>query len=67
MSAPITCPVCTHEGAPAAQIDRVAICAVCGSSLVVEGDTVRQATGADTTGLPLEDLQTLRKARGRTR
>lgn len=65
----ICCPVCETTAAPAATIGALAVCAHCGASLVVtEADgTVRRATAADTTGLSAADLDTLRKARGRTR
>lgn len=66
---PIHCPVCHDDmQAPAAQIGAIGVCPNCGASLVIgpDGDT-RRATAADTTALSAEDLQTLRKARKRTR
>lgn len=66
---PITCAACGHTmPAPAAQIGAVGICPACGGSFVIEADgTTRRATAADTTALTPAELQTLRKARGRTR
>jgi hypothetical protein len=69
----ITCPVCGTTAEPAAQVGMILICAnpTCGASLVEEsgreGDTVRRATAADTETLTAAELQTLRKARKRTR
>jgi hypothetical protein len=64
----IACPLCDAIREPAARVASIAVCANCGASLVVRADeTVRVATGADTTALSAADLQTLRKARGRTR
>lgn len=64
----MTCPLCEVTADPAAQIGAVVVCAHCGASLVLEeGYAARRATAADTTGLSPADLQTLRKARGRTR
>lgn len=70
----IACPVCGTTAEPAAQVGAILICAnpKCGASLVDMADgtiprLVRRATATDTTALSDEDLQTLRKARGRTR
>jgi hypothetical protein len=66
---PITCPVYGHPfTTPAAQVGAVAICPICGSSIVLArprdpDSAARRATAADTTALPPSALETLRKAR----
>jgi hypothetical protein len=66
MSAP--CPVCASGAEPAVQVGALAVCAHCGGSFVIlEDGTARRATGADTLHLSAADLETLRKARKRTR
>lgn len=63
---PITCPVCETTAAPAALIERVAVCAGCGASLHMSDDGgVRRATAAETSALSSGALQTLQQARGR--
>jgi len=76
---PLTCPRCHYTmQAPAARIGNVAICGnpdptACGGAagratfVVVDGDKTRLAIGSDTTKLTVDELDTLRKARGRTR
>lgn len=56
--------------APAARVRNVAVCPTrtCGASFVIEGDgSTRLATRVDIEPLSDAELQTLRKARGRTR
>lgn len=63
----MVCPLCGADGDPAAQVGSVAVCDNCGASVVIEDEGIRRATRADTTTLNAEELQTLRKARNRTR
>ena len=75
----LTCPRCHYTmDAPAAHVGTVAICGnpdptACGGKagratfVIVDGDKTRLATADDTTGLSDTQLETLKKARGRTR
>jgi hypothetical protein len=64
---PLSCPACHETAEPAAAIGPLAICAKCGRSLYLDDAGVRLAKGDDAKDLSAADLQTLRKARGRTR
>lgn len=62
----IPCPICGASGEPAERIGDVAVCAACGSSLVIEATgTVRRATAADTEPLSGSALARLVHARSR--
>lgn len=60
-----TCPSCEMTTEPAAQIGAIVVCGSCGASLHVSDDGVRLAIAADTLTLNGDDLQRLRKARGK--
>jgi len=62
----IACPACVRASEPAARIGPLAVCGLCGASVVVEPDgTVRRATARDTDGLALSELAILSTARAR--
>lgn len=68
---PFTCPLC-HDTMqqPAARVQDVAVCPnrQCGASFVIERDgSTRLAMAVDIDPLTADEIQTLRKARGRTR
>jgi transcription elongation factor Elf1 len=64
----IQCPVCEATAEPKVVVGTIAICGHCGASLQIDTDGLaRRATGTDVLGLTAAELDTLRKARGRTR
>lgn len=62
---PITCPANAHVmEAPAARVGLVIVCPICGrSAVLVDDNTARIATAADTTPLTEGERDTLRQAR----
>ena len=63
----MTCPFCGKDLPVDPIVNKLVICPICLRSVVIDGDTARLATGADTTGLNDPDLAKLRKARAAAR
>lgn len=58
----IACPVCGGVAEPSVRIGTLAICSVCGASLVVNEDGAQRATFEHVKGVPQSDLDALRAA-----
>ena len=58
----VACPVCGGVAEPTVRIGQLAICSVCGASLIENDEGVQRATFEHVKNIPLADLDALKAA-----